>query len=171
MPSIDWFHSINCYCAYLGFTLTTTIKAPCWSLLCITAFTGQRKKKEQHANACNLETDMVITTYNKPLCILHVILYCIIVLYKNQRTLEETSKRGHEIYNLNSCLSSAALLLFTAFFECTGIKVCLITSLLVKPSSRTLLVQTPQLTYVSPNRIPDISLHSSSPYDERPHPW
>ena len=93
------------------------------------------------------------------------------LLYNYQRTLEETGKRGQETYYLKSCLQLSCCLAFYRLFECTGIKVCLITSILVKPSSsRTLLVQTPQLTFVSRNRIPDISLHSSSPYDKGPHP-
>ena len=93
------------------------------------------------------------------------------LLYNYQRTLEETGKRGQETYYLKSCLQLSCCLAFHRLFECTGIKVCLITSILVKPSSsRTLLVQTPQLTFVSRNRIPDISLHSSSPYDKGPHP-
>ena len=93
------------------------------------------------------------------------------LLYNYQRTLEETGKRGQETYYLKSCLQLSCCLAFHRLFECTGIKVCLITSLLVKPSSsRTLLVQTPQLTFVSRNRIPDISLHSSPPYDKGPHP-
>ena len=54
-------------------------------------------------------------------------------------------------FQLCSCLALHMLL------ECTCIKVRLITSLLVKPSSRTLLVQIPQLTFVSRNRIPAIS--------------
>ena len=61
------------------------------------------------------------------------------------------------------CIDSWSLHPYLLFLECTGIKVCLITSILVKPSSsRTLLVQTPQLTFVSRNRIPDISLHDHS---------
>ena len=97
------------------------------------------------------------------------ILYYLLYIY--QRTLEETGKRGQETYYLKSCLQLSRCLAFYRLFECTGIKVCLITSFLVKPSSsRTLLVQTPQLTFVSRNRIPDISLHSSSPYDKGPHP-
>ena len=75
------------------------------------------------------------------------------VLYKNQRNLEETGKRGQETYNISSLLCSYVCSLFTRFSECTDIKVCLITSFLVKPSSWTLLVQTPQLTFVSRNRI------------------
>ena len=79
--------------------------------------------------------------------------------YNYQRTLEETGKRGQETYYLKSCLQLSCCLAFHRLLECTGIKVCLITSILVKPSSsRTLLVQTPQLTFVSQNRIPDISL-------------
>ena len=86
------------------------------------------------------------------------------LLYNYQRTLEETGKRGQETYYLKSCLQLSSCLAFHRLLECTGIKVCLITSFLVKPSSsRTLLVQTPQLTFVSRNRIPDILLHSSSP--------
>ena len=96
--------------------------------------------------------------------------YCIIYI-NYQRTLEETGKRGQETYCLKSCLQLNCCLAFHRLLECTGIKVCLITSILGKPSSsRTLLVQTPQLTFVSRNRIPDISLHSSSPYDKGPHP-
>ena len=98
-----------------------------------------------------------------------LLLYSLLYIY--QRTLEETGKRGQETYYLKSCLQLSCCLAFHRLLECTGIKVCLITSLLVKPSSsRTLLVQTPQLTFVSRNRIPDISLHSSSPYDKGPHP-
>ena len=93
------------------------------------------------------------------------------LLYNYQRTLEETGKRGQETYYLKSCLQLSCCLAFYRLLECTGIKVCLINSILGKPSSsRTLLVQTPQLTCVSRNRIPDISLHSSSPYDKGPHP-
>ena len=85
--------------------------------------------------------------------------YCIIYI-NYQRTLEETGKRGQETYYLKSCLQLSCCLAFYRLLECTGIKVCLITCFLVKPSSsRTLLVQTPQLTFVSRNRIPAISLH------------
>ena len=88
------------------------------------------------------------------------VLYYLHYIY--QRTLEETGKRGQETYYLKSCLQLSCCLAFHRLLECTDIKVCLITSILVKPSSsRTLLVQTPQLTFVSRNRIPDISLHRS----------
>ena len=88
------------------------------------------------------------------------------LLYNYQRTLEETGKRGQETYYLKSCLQLSCCLAFHRLFECTGIKVCLITSILVKPSSsRTLLVQSPQLTFVSRNRIPDISLQKGDNFN------
>ena len=104
LQSIDLILVIICYSAYLGFTLSTTIIAPSWSLLCITSFASQRKNKEQHANACNLETDMIINTADDSMSHLVYYMEYITVLYTNQRTLEETGKRGKETYNLNSCL-------------------------------------------------------------------
>ena len=103
---IPWtFQILNSFlnCTYLGFTLSTTRIASSWSLLYITTFTGQRNDKKQHANACNLKTDMVINNDNDSMSHFAFHMY-FIVLYRNQRTIEETGKRRQETDNLKTCL-------------------------------------------------------------------